>query len=44
MVPKIWNVSLFPNEDESPMYNQVEQTMLGVYIAYDPPSVAALVR
>ena len=42
--PKLWNISLLPNEDESHVRNQAEQTTLGVYSAYDLPSVAALVR
>ena len=42
--PKLWNVSLLPNGDDSPVRNQEEQTTLGVYIAYDLPYVAALVR
>ena len=27
---KLWNISLLPNEDDSPVHNQTEQTMLGV--------------
>ena len=42
--PKLWNISLLPNEDDSPVRNHTEQTTLGVYITYDPPSVADLVR
>ena len=42
--PKLWNISLLPNEDDSPVSNHTEQTTLGVYITYDPPSVADLVR
>ena len=42
--PKLWNISLLPNEDDSHVSNQEEHTTLGVYSAYDLPSVAALVR
>ena len=42
--PKLWNISLLPNEDDSPGRNQSEQTTLVVYRAYDLPYVAALVR
>ena len=42
--PKLWNISLLPNEDDSPVSNQAEHTTLGVYRAYDLPYVAALVR
>ena len=41
---KLWNISLLPNEDDSPVRNNAEQTTLGVYIAYDHPSVGDLVR
>ena len=41
--PKLWNISLLHNEDDSPVCNQAEHTTLGVYSAYDPPSVASLV-
>ena len=43
-VPKLWNIYLLPNEYDSPGRNRAEQTMLGAYISYDLPSVAALVR
>ena len=42
--PKLWNIYLLPNEDDSPVCSQEEQTTLGVYIAYDLPSVEYLVR
>ena len=42
--PKLWNISLLPNEYDSPVRNQAEQTRIGVYSAYDLPSVEALVR
>ena len=42
--PKLWNISLSHNEDDSRVSNQAEQTTLGVYSAYDLPPVAALVR
>ena len=42
--PKSWNIYLLPNEDDSPVQNQSKQTTIGVYSAYDIPSVAALVR
>ena len=42
--PKLWNISLLSNEDDSPVRNQEEQTTLGVYSAYDLPSMAALVQ
>ena len=42
--PKWWNISFLSNEDDSPVRNQAEHTTLGVYGAYDIPSVAALVR
>ena len=42
--PKLWNNSFLTNEDDSPVLNQAEQTTLGVYSAYDLPSMAALVR
>ena len=41
--PKLWNISLLPNEDDYPVHNQAEQNTLVVYIVYDCPSVAALV-
>ena len=41
--PKWWNISLLPNEDDYPVINKSEQTMIEVYIAYDIPSVSALV-
>ena len=43
-VPKICNISLLPNDDDSPGRNQAEQTTLWVYRSYALPSVAALVR
>ena len=42
--PKLWKISLLHNKYDSPLRNQSEQTTLGVYIAYDIPSVADLVR
>ena len=42
--PKIWNISLLPNKDDSLVRNKSEQTTLGVYITYDLPSMADLVR
>ena len=41
---KLWTISLLPNEDDSPVRNQAEQTTLGVYSAYDLPYVEAFVR
>ena len=41
---KLWNISFLPNDDDSPEHNKSEKTTLGVYSAYDLPSVAALVR
>ena len=35
---------MIPNEDDSPGRNRAEHTTLGVYSAYELPSVAALVR
>ena len=40
---KLWNIYLLPNENDSPGQNQAEQTTLGVYSAYDIPSVATLI-
>ena len=42
--PKLWNISLLPNENDYPGLNQAEHTTLGVYRAYDLPYVAALVQ
>ena len=42
--PKLRNISLLPNEDDSPVPNQAKHTTLGVYNTYDLPSVSALVR
>ena len=42
--PKLWNISFLPNNNDSPGQNQVEKTMLGVYSAYDLPSVTSLVQ
>ena len=42
--PKSWNISLLPNEDDAPVKNQAGHTTLGVYSAYDLPSVAAFVQ
>ena len=42
--PKLWNIYLLPNDNDSCGRNQAEQTTIGVYIAYDLPSVAALMR
>ena len=42
--PKLWNIFLLTNEDDSPVRNQAEHITLGVYIAYDILSVAALVQ
>ena len=41
---KLWNIYLLPNEDDSHVRNQSEQTTLGVYSAYDIPSILDLVR
>ena len=41
---KLWNISLLPNENDSPACSQAEQTTLGVYSAYHISSVSALVR
>ena len=40
---KLWNIHLLPNKYDSHVRNNTEHTTLGVYIAYDIPSVAALV-
>ena len=42
--PKLWNISLLPNEDDSARHNRSEHTTLGMYSTYDLPSIAALVR
>ena len=42
--PKLCNVSLLPNEDDSLVRNKEEHTMIGVYSAYDLPFFASLVR
>ena len=42
--PELWNIYLLPNDNDSCGRNQAEQTTIGVYIAYDLPSVAALLR
>ena len=41
--PKLWNISLLPNEDDYHVRNQAEQTTLGLYSVDGLPSVAALV-
>ena len=41
--PKLWNIPLLPNEDDSHVRNQAEQTTIGVYSAYNIHSISYFV-